>query len=619
MQNKKIFLLSLILPIAFLAIFFVPKAFAAYDCAVAYPGSDSAVPASFTYDACCYPASSEPYQGVYCRPDDSVVRKQGSNPPLCSTYAEVLTTATSARTADKFGFNCFSGTISSSCRANYCKDPAQGNKCVAINGTACPSNLNRSQICPGGCGQCTGGYTYCTVDPNVTGGLSPTNLPNEVLNPTLSCSANLDGSTFGANAGKACAELGKNVLNPCTGECTGCPDGNTPSGRYLGVCVTYGARFLEIFDDGLTWLGGHIIDIDGDGKADDVDADGVPEDNAYDYSPTGPTGLKDTYLKSDIAWNLDWSNPDLPPGIKWLLTNLYTCKVDADCDSHGSGMSCSASGLCYTPGYTGYTCNSTSDCIKIDAGLVCDTNTKFCYYSGGGSTSKSCTNDSQCDWLYGFVCTDAGVCGLPGGTVNNYYTCSTDANCSSYGAGYKCSATGYCYNPNDGDGYVCDSNSDCDWLDGYICECDLNVGGTCIESGSCKVPTPKANMKAQFVGLTSTAYTGNLNGLGGGYKEANDLCHSEVETDSQVCTSMEIINSYAVSAITTLNGATGMAWVNNGAPGYELTLSNDCGSWVKSDVGSYGSVINFDRGGTFVDDSFYIQTCKSAYKFACCK
>jgi hypothetical protein len=342
MQNKRIFLLSLIIPIAFLSVVFSPRVSAAYNpnssCSVSYPGTDSVSP--FTYDNCCYPSSAEPYQGIYCRPDNSVVRKVGSNPPICSTYQEVLNLASSARSANLSGFNCFDGTPDSTCRANYCKNSS--NTCVAISGVSCPAGLNRQQICPGGCGACGENFVYCVAN-------IPTPIPNELTNPTLACIAKKDGSTYGPNGGKTCAQLGRDVANACTGACTDCPVGTTPSGREVGVCKTYGERFLEILADGLAILGGPS----GDGR--------------YDYSVTGPAAIKNIYVKSDNSESLNWNSSTLPAEIKWLLRNYNLCTTNADCVSP---RMCSESGFCYKPGaISGSSCTNDSDC---DLGQICN-------------------------------------------------------------------------------------------------------------------------------------------------------------------------------------------------------------------------------------------------------
>jgi len=475
-----------------LTIFFVPKAFAEYDCTVAYPGADSVSP--FTYDACCYPAAEEPYQGVYCRPDNAVVRKIGSNPPVCSAYPDVLTLATSSRSLNRLGFNCFDGTINAQCRSGYCKNTS--NSCVAISGVACPSNLYRLQICPGGCGACKEGYVYCVNN-------LPDNLPDETTNPTLACELIKDGSTWGPNGGRTCAELGRDILNPCTGECTSCPTGKTLSGRYEGVCVTFGERFIEIFSDGLTWLGGVRktipVELYAGGALNKMQA-------VYDYTPTTSiTRQDDVYLKADIAGNLDWNNKDIPATVRKLIDNNYTtCNI-------------------------GNPLGANADC---PAGTFCGTN-GLCY--GTVAENSTCINNSVCQY------------------------------------GLYCDPTGHC--------------------------------------------VKNASFYSLFTGFTPISYTGNLNnGATKGYGAADGLCNSAFAS-SHVCTSQEIMYSYSKNAMST---ATGMAWVNNGAPGYIKSLSNDCSGWTSNYTATYGSVINIDKPGLLAN-SFYSQPCVTAYKFACCK
>jgi len=553
MQNKKILNIVYLMAFTALAIFFVPKALAAYDCTVAYPGADSTSP--FTYDSCCYSPTSapttEPYQGLYCRPDNAVVRKAGSNPPLCSAYTDVLTLATASRSGNKLGFNCFDGTINAQCRANYCKDST--NTCVAISGLACPGGLNRVQICPGGCGACKENYVYCVAN-------LPANLPDETVSPTLSCVLKKDGSTFAANGGKTCAELGRDVLNPCTGECTSCPTGKTPSGRYTGVCVTFGERFLEVFADGLTWLGGQAWDPNGNGVADDFDKDGKAEMHAYDYSETGPTGLKDAFLKSDMSEVLNWNSSHLPPPLRWLLNNYNLCTVDADCVK--AGYLCSEGGLCYNPNDgLGFACVNDSDC-DITKGLVCDPTTK--------------------------------KCALPTGTTTGYTPCTLDTQC---GAGGKCAAAGFCYMPINKD--PCATNSDCNFLEGYVCN---------LLTLKCEIPTPNVNLTPQFVGVSAAAVNGNQ----GGYSAVDGICNTAYK-GSHVCNSKEIINSYVIGA-TSLTGVIDIAWFNSAAPGNVTPAVNDCKGWANGSSNPfYANVWSFPL------KSAGIRPCNSTNKFTCCK
>ena len=223
---------------------------------------------------------------------------------------------------------------------------------MAISGVACPSGLKRQQICPGGCGACNEDSVYCVN--NV-----PTPIPNELTNPALACVLKKDGSTYAPNGGKTCAQLGRDVANACTGECTACPVGTTPSGREVGVCKTYGERFLEILSDGLAILGG------------------PNSDGRYDYSVTGPVAINGIYVKSDASENLNWKSATLPPELKWLLKNYTLCTADSDC---GGGKLCSEGGYCYKSGISvGTACAvNSSDC---DKNQVCDMTSKKCVVS----------------------------------------------------------------------------------------------------------------------------------------------------------------------------------------------------------------------------------------------
>lgn len=125
-------------------------------------------------------------------------------------------------------------------------------------------------------------------------------------------------------------------------------------------------------------------------------------------------------------------------------------------------------------------------------------------------------------------------------------------------------------------------------------------------------PAPVTGVVGMYAGLT-TAHTGSS----GGYESVQGYCDTAA-AGSHVCTAMEIINTYNNNPSVIPAGA-GMAWINNGPPGYVENLSNDCAGWTSPSGAIYGSVINIDRGGTFVDDSFYIQPCSASYKFACCK
>jgi len=359
MRNKKIFLLSLILPIVFLAILFVPKVFAAYDCNINYPG---AAITSADLNACCYPASKEPYGGISCRPEGTFLQKIGGV-VTCTEESSLVTKAASQQSKNRKYFNCFTGATPAVCRDGYCPQVGTGT-CIQATGTSCPASKNRVNQCPGACGTCNQDSVYCPV---------PTEGPKDPgfdVGPNYAAAESCQLKKYGPTTTdpsdpNSCANQGKSVANYCTGECTGCAAGYTLSGRNSGACIPFVQRFAEIFDDGLTWLGGQDWDPDGDGNADDFDKDGKVEEHAYDYSLTGPNGLKDVFLKSDMAETLNWNSTYLPEQIKWLLNNYNLCTVDSDCTG---AQECAPGGYCYTPGGTG-ACTNSSDC---DLGYTCD-------------------------------------------------------------------------------------------------------------------------------------------------------------------------------------------------------------------------------------------------------
>lgn len=139
---------------------------------------------------------------------------------------------------------------------------------------------------------------------------------------------------------------------------------------------------------------------------------------------------------------------------------------------------------------------------------------------------------------------------------------------------------------------------------------DTNVTGNLTIGGGITVAGDKSGLTAKYVGLTAS-----VDGNFGGYSKAAESCDGSFP-GSHVCTSQEVISSYERNL---MGAVTGMAWVNNGAPGYSKTLSNDCSGWSTNDIATYGSVINFDRPSPFLSDSFYIQPCEFSFPFACCQ
>ena len=100
-------------------------------------------------------------------------------------------------------------------------------------------------------------------------------------------------------------------------------------------------------------------------------------------------------------------------------------------------------------------------------------------------------------------------------------------------------------------------------------------------------PGPVNGTVGMFVGLSTPS-----DGSSGGYVGVNTICSSDFE-GSHVCTAMEVINTYN-NNIGLLGGASGQAWINNGPPGHDLTLSNDCQGWTSAAPSSlFGSVWHF--------------------------
>jgi len=495
MKNKKILSICIIAVIGFASFMLMPYVHAAYDCPIQYAGDTSingnnaSQPAATDHDqlvACCYQAAKEPFGGVSCRPIDKFLQQLGSA-IKCETTANLTAIAETQQNANKLNFNCFTGATPATCRDGWCMLTGT---CTVQTGYSCPQGSPyRQDICPGGCGACLPDYVYCPVNVATDPGTCTTAI--DCANQNHVCQAKQYGpGVYSESATGSCKNLGKDVANYCTGACTGCAAGYTESGRTLGACIPFAQRFIEIFQDGLTWLGGQTW---------------LGNVHSYDYSVTGPAGLKDVFLKSDVAETINFDNVCNRTDMINILDGLVrTCTISTDCNT---GESCSSNGICYTPGATSSACVDSSDC-------------ELCYACG---TDGKCTNTDQ----------------------------------------------------------------------------------------------PLRGIGGLFVGLTASTYTGNLNNAAQtGYAEANNLCNSAF-TDSHICTSHEIINSYN-NVVPGLLSAPAMMWVNNGAPGYSATLSNDCSGWSTNDIATYGSVINISKPGK-IANSFYIQPCEFLFPFACCK
>ncbi len=125
-------------------------------------------------------------------------------------------------------------------------------------------------------------------------------------------------------------------------------------------------------------------------------------------------------------------------------------------------------------------------------------------------------------------------------------------------------------------------------------------------------PSPTSGVVGLYVGKTSTLYKG---GDAGSYETANNYCDSVV-TDSHVCTPMEIINTYNHNP-SAIASETASLWVNNGAPAYFSSISNDCQGWNQSGT-LYGQAV---FGSIWDSNHKYgvITTCNNSRAYACCK
>ncbi len=121
-------------------------------------------------------------------------------------------------------------------------------------------------------------------------------------------------------------------------------------------------------------------------------------------------------------------------------------------------------------------------------------------------------------------------------------------------------------------------------------------------------PNPASGIVGMFVGKTAATYTGNT---AGDYETANGYCNTDY-TDSNVCTPMEMINTYNNNP-SALTGETASLWVNNGPPGYISNLNNDCNGWSSNSSTIFGSIWNTTK------DASFVTSCDLSRAYACCK
>jgi hypothetical protein len=136
----------------------------------------------------------------------------------------------------------------------------------------------------------------------------------------------------------------------------------------------------------------------------------------------------------------------------------------------------------------------------------------------------------------------------------------------------------------------------------------LNVTGDTTIGGNLTVTGDKKGLAAKYVGLTAIK-----KGANGGYANADAFC-TPVSAGSHICTAKDMTNSY-VSGVTM--PSSGVAWINNGPPGYVKYVTNDCDGWNSSLKTIFGSVWNFSKKASYVADCG--QSVTGGIPFACCK
>jgi hypothetical protein len=130
------------------------------------------------------------------------------------------------------------------------------------------------------------------------------------------------------------------------------------------------------------------------------------------------------------------------------------------------------------------------------------------------------------------------------------------------------------------------------------------------DGGNCKAFADLGST-ISFVGLSARS-----TGSAGGYNGGKNLCEN-VETGAKVCTVADltqVLGSGDVNFTDVNNkGLLGQIRVQQGAPGYIQTLSNDCQGWSSANAGVYSPVL------ITASEKFLIQDCSKSLEFACCK
>ena len=143
------------------------------------------------------------------------------------------------------------------------------------------------------------------------------------------------------------------------------------------------------------------------------------------------------------------------------------------------------------------------------------------------------------------------------------------------------------------------------------------VFGVSLYAYAVTYPPNQPNAVSGVVGLYVGQTAGSWDGNRGGYEPANALCAGGggALENSHICSPMEMGNTYNHDP-TALAGLSESLWVNNGAPAYFGSISNDCQGWTTNTTlfgnSVFGSVWSKNGYGS-------ITTCSNARAFACCK
>lgn len=117
---------------------------------------------------------------------------------------------------------------------------------------------------------------------------------------------------------------------------------------------------------------------------------------------------------------------------------------------------------------------------------------------------------------------------------------------------------------------------------------------------------------AIFIGKTTNTYNGNNGGVNKGYQNADALCAAEVDADSHVCTTQEILASVSQNLIPDER-----VWFFNGPPGY-TAMANDCYGRSSANGADFGAIW-LPPSVELPDGSGVLASCAFTYKIACCK